>query len=266
MRENIKDITEQLMSGINALKDSVWYKNYLDTMSKFYHYSFYNSLLIAMQMPEATYVAGYRAWQTKFGRQVNKGAKAIKILAPIPHKYKKEVNGEEQEFTYTTYRAVNVFDVSQTSGDALPAICKELYGDIEGYDELLNRFVTAAEIPVIFEDINSGAYGFFDQIAKRIVIKKNLSNNQTLKTLLHEIAHSILHGADGIAKDAPRKIKEMQAESIAYIVSKQFGISTDDYSFGYILGWNGDEDTEQIKESMEVIVGGAKEIMRRLES
>lgn len=257
-KDEIKKITEDLEQNILKIFESGDYEKYLACMTKFHKYSINNSLLIWAQMPTATAVAGYKAWQTKFNRQVRKGSKAIKILAPCPHKRKIEENGEEKEITWTTYRAVNVFDISQTDGEDLPtAPCKivdELEGTIKNYDGLFSKLEKVSPVPIGFEDIKGGAHGYFNPSSKRIAIKTGMSELQTIKTTIHEIAHAILHNKeDGEEKEADRHTKEVQAESVAYTVCKYMGLETSDYSFGYITGWSKGKEAKELIQSMEAI-------------
>ena len=259
MAKDIKEITEKLEQGVKDLFESNDYKEYLSFMSKFYNYSANNCLLIWIQKPDATLVAGYQAWQKKFKRQVRKGEKGITILAPIPHKYTiKEIypdgTVEEKEIRFTTFKAIKVFDLSQTDGEAIPSICKSLNGSVENYDAVLENLKNLAPVPVGFEDIAGGAQGYYSHVEKRIAIQEGMSEQQTIKTLIHEIAHSILHEKEnGIEKDADRNTKEVQAESVAYVVCSCMGLDTSDYSFGYVAGWSKDREAKELLESTEAI-------------
>lgn len=269
--EKTDDLLKRLDEGLTELFDSENYRNYLNIMSKFHNYSFNNTLLIAMQNPEASYVAGYSDWKNKFHRQVLKGEKAIKIIAPAP--YKKEIVKEVQdkltgetvyektEQVIPAYKAVSVFDISQTEGEELPSIgVNELTGDVDGYDNLIDTIKSISPVPVQYEDISSGAKGFYVSGAKKIVIRNGLEQIQEIKTLIHEIAHALLHDkegslVDGVTQDTGwnRKTKEVQAESVAYTVCQHLGIDTSDYSFGYIAGWSSGRDKKELKTSMETI-------------
>lgn len=264
--KDIKEITEQLERGVKEVFTSGRYAEYLDTMSKFYHYSANNCMLIMMQKPEATMVASYNSWQKDFKRQVQKGEKAIKILAPILHKKTKEViladgTTESEERRWLSFKAVPVFDISQTEGEPLPSLTEKLNGDVEQYDELLAKIIACASVPVGFENIQGSALGYFSGVENRIVVRSGMSQEQTIKTLVHEVAHSMLHCDGGEETDADRETKEVQAESVAYTVCKYLGINTDNYSFGYIAGWSGDKDVKQLAESIEVIRKTAKTII-----
>ena len=268
--KDIKEITEKLEQGVKDVFEGAEYKAYLDFMSKFYDYSVNNTILIFMQKPEASLVAGYKAWQTKFKRQVRKGEKGITILAPCPHKFKKEVEDEdgnkvEKEIQYTTFRAISVFDISQTDGEEIPSIVTELSGEVEDFNELLEKLQTLSPVPVSFEDIQSGAKGYYSHAELRIAVKEGMSEQQTIKTLIHEIAHAMLHNREsGEEKDADRNTKEVQAESVAYTVCHSLGLDTSDYSFGYVAGWSKGKEVKELKASMEVIRKTAKAIIEDL--
>ena len=266
------DIIKKLEDGVKAVFESDNYRNYLQTMGKFYNYSFGNCILIAMQRPDATQVAGFKAWKDKFHRTVKKGEKGIQIIAPCPHKKKKEVScsdggTEEQEITFTTYRTAYVFDIAQTEGEDLPEIVRKLSMDVDGYDELLIRLMLVSPVPVSFEEIRGSANGFYSWAYKRIVVKEGMSQSQTVKTLVHEIAHSILHDKEnGEQKDADRRTMEVQAESVSYAVNSYLGIDTADYSFGYVAGWSSGKDYKELKNSLEVIHNTAVRIIKELEA
>ena len=267
--DKIKEITEQLEQGVKDVFTSENYINYLQTMSKFHTYSLNNQLLIWMQKPEATHVAGYKTWQKSFKRQVRKGEKGIKILAPIPCKFKKEVQTEdgieEKEIQYNRFRAVPVFDISQTDGEDLPTIVKVLDGDVDGYEDLLQKLQDASPVPVEFKEIDGSGNGYFHTADKVIAIQDGMSQIQTIKTAIHEIAHSILHDKDeGLEKDADRSLKECQAESVAYIVSNYLGLDTSDYSFGYVAGWCRKSNTDELKANLEVIRNAANQIIEKI--
>lgn len=267
MKEDIKKITEQLEQGVKEVFESDKYKEYLSFMGKFHDYSVNNIVLIMMQKPNASLVAGYKTWQTKFNRQVRKGEKAIKILAPCPHKIEKEdEDGNKQEIRWTTFRAVSVFDISQTDGDKAPeSIVNVLTGEVKGYDELLKSLIKASPVKVDFENITNGSNGYFSSAEKRIAIKQGMSEQQTIKTLVHEISHALLHDKEhGAEKDADRNTKEVQAESVAYTVCNMLGLDTSDYSFGYIAGWSKDKDAKELSASMEVVRNTAKAIVDSL--
>ena len=271
MAKDIKEITEQLEAGVKEVFESDRYKDYLDFMNKFHDYSVNNIILIMMQKPEASLVAGYKAWQTKFKRQVRKGEKGITIIAPCPHKFKKEIEDEngnvtEKEITYNSYRATTVFDISQTDGEDVPEHYVDmLTGDVENYAELLEKLKSVSPVPVEFEEIKTGANGYFHLEDKRIAINDGMSEQQTVKTLVHEISHAILHDKEnGEEKDADKHTREVQAESVAYTVCNMLGLDTSDYSFGYVASWSKGKDAKELTASMEIIRKTAKGIIESL--
>lgn len=272
MKDNkIEEITKKLEEGVKGIYEGDGYKAFLDVMSKFHTYSVNNCILIAMQKPEATQVAGFKSWQKNFKRSVKKGEKAIKILAPIPHKFTKEIENEDgekvqKEIQYMTFRAISVFDISQTEGDELPSICKMLEGSVEGFQSLINKLESLSPVPVAYEPISGGANGYYSHATNSIVVDAGLSEQQTVKTLIHEIAHSILHNKDnGKEKDADKNTKEVQAESVAYTVCNWLGMDTSEYSFGYVAGWSAGREIKELTASMEVIRKAASEIIEGLE-
>lgn len=288
-KDKIKEITDKLEAGIKDLFSSEKYIEYLQTMSKFHNYSFNNTLLIMFQKPDASAIAGYNAWRDKFNRQVKKGEKGIKIIAPAPYKKMIEVEKTDKsgkpifdgdgnpvmttkEIQVPTFKVTSVFDVSQTEGEPLPTIATQLEGNIEAYEKFFRTLKEISPVPITLEPIDSSANGFFSPVENRIVIKDSLPEMQTIKTTIHEIAHSMLHalpekGEDGVvADDRPdSRTKEVQAESIAYTVCQRFGIDTSDYSFGYIAGWSSGQDTKELKASLEVIRETASEIIGKIE-
>ena len=286
-KQKVQEITEKLEQGIKELFESEKYKTYLNTMSKFHNYSFNNTMLIAMQKPDATLVAGFKAWQKNFERHVNKGEKAIRILAPAPYKIKEERDKidpvtqellldkdgnpqkEEVEITIPAFRAVSVFDVAQTDGKPIPELAaKELLSDVEGYQDMIRAVEAISPVPIELEEIAGDSKGYYDREAKRIAVQENMSESQTLKTMIHEVAHSKLHSKEveqdeQMKKD--RNTKEVEAESIAYTVCQHFGVDTSDYSFGYIAGWSSGRDTKELRASMDTIRRTASELITGIE-
>lgn len=271
--EQIKEITEKLEAGVDELFSSEKFREYLETMSKFYTYSVNNCILIAMQRPEATRVAGYRAWQQKFGRQVKKGEKAIKIIAPIPRSFKKETKKEdgsveEMDIKFMSYRVTSVFDVSQTEGKELPRITVEMLSDPREEhrcERIFNRISELAPVPVAFEEIDGECKGYFSPSGMRIAIKKGMTNVQSLKTLVHEVAHSLMHGKGCEWEESDAETKEVQAESVAYVVCSRLGIDTGEYSFGYIAGWSKNHEKKTLLTSLEAIRKTAGKIIDAIE-
>ena len=285
--ERMKEITDRLETGIQELFESERYKAYLTTMSKFHSYSFNNTLLIAMQGGQL--VAGYNKWRDDFHRNVKKGEKAIKILAPAPFKAKKEVQKldaqgrpvmgkdgkpvtEVQEIQVPAFKIVSVFDVSQTEGEPLPSIgVEELTGSVERYGEFFKALEQTSPVPIGFEDIPSGSHSYYHLTEKRIAIQEGMSELQTLKTAIHEIAHSKLHAIDPEAPaieqaDRPdSRTREVQAESVAYAVCQHYGLDTSDYSFGYVAGWSSGKDLKELKASLETIRATAHELITTID-
>lgn len=286
-KQRVQELTNKLEQGLQDLFNSDSYRNYLSTMSKFHNYSFNNTLLIAMQKPDATLVAGYKAWQKNFERHVNKGEKAIRILAPAPYKIKEERDKidpvtqellldkdgnpqkEEVEITIPAFRAVSVFDLSQTDGKPIPELtAKELLSDVEGYQDMIRAVEAISPVPIELEEIAGDSKGYYDREAKRIAVQENMSESQTLKTMIHEVAHSKLHSKEVEQDEQMRKdrnTKEVEAESVAYTVCQHFGVDTSDYSFGYIAGWSSGRDTKELRASMDTIRRTASELITGIE-
>ena len=288
--EKLKEITDRLEQGITELFDSERYKEYLRVMSKFHNYSFNNTLLIAMQKPDASLIAGFSAWKNNFGRNVMKGQKGIKILAPSPFKIKKEMEKidpqtqkaiigkdgkpvtEEKEITIPAFKVVSVFDVSQTEGREIPDIAVNmLTGDVEHYKDVFAALEKTSPVPVGFEKIEGGAHGYYHLEDKRIALDEGMSELQTLKTLIHEIAHAKLHDIDlnapleDLENRPDRRTREVQAESIAYTVCQHYGLDTSDYSFGYVAGWSAGRELAELKSSLETIRSTAAEIINSID-
>ena len=287
--EKLKEITDRLEQGITELFDSERYKEYLRVMSKFHNYSFNNTLLIAMQKPDASLVAGFSAWKNNFGRNVMKGQKGIKIIAPSPFKIRQEVEKidphtqkpiigkdgkpvtEEKEIKIPAYKVVSVFDVSQTEGKELPDIAvDELTGDVDRYKDFFAALEKTSPVPIAFENIEGGSHGYYHLEDKRIAINEGMSELQTLKTAIHEIAHAKLHDIDlNAPKDeqprVDRRTREVEAESVAYTVCQHYGLDTSDYSFGYVAGWSSGRELSELKSSLETIRSAAAEIINSID-
>ena len=287
--EKLKEITDRLEQGIAELFDSERYKEYLKVMSKFHNYSFRNTVLIAMQKPDASLVAGFSAWKNNFERNVMKGQKGIKIIAPSPYKIKQEMQKidphtqkpiigkdgkpvtEEKEVTIPAYKVVSVFDVSQTEGKELPDIAvDELTGDVDRYKDFFAALEKTSPVPIAFENIEGGSHGYYHLEDKRIAINEGMSELQTLKTAIHEIAHAKLHDVDLNAPPeqqnrVDRHTCEVEAESVAYTVCQHFGLDTSDYSFGYVAGWSSGKEMTELKASLETIQTTAKELITEIE-
>lgn len=287
--EKLKEITDRLEQGITELFDSERYKEYLRVMSKFHNYSFNNTLLIAMQKPDASLVAGFSAWKNNFERNVMKGQKGIKIIAPSPFKVKQEMQKidphtqkpvigkdgkpvtEEKEITIPAYKVVTVFDVSQTEGKELPDIAvDELTGDVDRYKDFFAAIEKTSPVPIAFEQIEGTSHGYYHLADKRIAIQEGMSELQTLKTAIHEIAHAKLHDIDlNAPKDeqprVDRNTREVEAESVAYTVCQHYGLDTSDYSFGYVAGWSSGRELAELKSSLETIRSAAAEIINSID-
>ena len=288
--EKLKEITDRLEQGIAELFDSERYREYLKVMSKFHNYSFNNTLLIAMQKPDASLVAGFSAWKNNFGRNVMKGQKGIKIIAPSPYKVKQEMKKidphtqqpiigkdgkpvtEEKEITIPAYKVVSVFDVSQTEGKELPDIAvDELTGDVERYRDFFAALEKTSPVPIGFEQIPGSSHGYYHLEDKRIAIQEGMSELQTLKTAIHEIAHAKLHDIDLNAPEneqqprVDRRTREVEAESVAYTVCQHYGLDTSDYSFGYVAGWSSGRELSELKSSLETIRSAAAEIINSID-
>ena len=288
--EKLKEITDRLEQGIAELFDSERYREYLKVMSKFHNYSFRNTVLIAMQKPDASLVAGFSAWKNNFERNVMKGQKGIKIIAPSPYKIKQEMQKidphtqkpiigkdgkpvtEEKEITIPAYKVVSVFDVSQTEGKELPDIAvDELTGDVDRYKDFFAALEKTSPVPIAFENIEGGSHGYYHLEDKRIAINEGMSELQTLKTAIHEIAHAKLHDIDlNAPKDeqqprVDRRTREVEAESVAYTVCQHYGLDTSDYSFGYVAGWSSGRELSELKSSLETIRSAAAEIINSID-
>lgn len=285
--DRMKEITDRLETGIQELFESERYKAYLTSMAKFHSYSFNNTLLIAMQGGQL--VAGYNKWRDDFHRNVKRGEKGIKILAPAPYKAKKEVpkldeqgkpvmdkDGkpltEVQETQVPAFKIVSVFDVSQTEGEPLPSIgVDELAGNVEQYEDFFKALEQTSPVPMAFEDIPGGSHGYYHLTEKRIAIQENMSELQTLKTAIHEIAHAKLHAIDPeapVTEQADRpdsRTREVQAESVAYAVCQHYGLDTSDYSFGYVAGWSSGKDLKELRASLETIRATAHELITAID-
>lgn len=291
--QQMKEITERLEQGVKELFTSEMYTEYLKTMSQFHNYSFNNTLLIAMQKPDATLVAGYQAWQKKFKRQVKKGEKGIQIIAPAPIREKEEIEKfdpetnepilrpdgqpetEEVVHIIPRFRIATVFDVSQTYGEPLPELeTPELMGNVENYEVFMQALREISPVPIRFDEIESGAKGYYSTVNKETVIQRGMSEMQTMKTGIHETTHAKLHDREIMEELGEKKnqmTREVEAESVAYTVCQYFGLDTSDYSFPYIAGWSSSVDMKELRASMDTIrktagemIDGMTEVMQQL--
>lgn len=288
--KELKEITDKLEKGIKELFEGERYKEYLRVMSKFYRYSYNNSILIAMQCPGASLVAGYSAWIHKFGRHVKAGEKGIRIIGYTPYRVRKEVPvadpithkpmtdakgktvTESRMVEVPYYKPVYVYDVTQTEGRELPTIAAELQQNgIAGYEKLYNAITQISPVPISFQPLDAELHGYYDLKEKRIVIREGMSELQTLKTVIHEIAHAMLHDIDlnapkeEIEKRPDRYTREVEAESIAYAVCQYYHLDTSEYSFGYIAGWSKSKNLDELKQSLDTIHDTAANLIGEIE-
>lgn len=293
-QEKIKQITDKLEQGVHQIFESDNYRAYLSTMAKFHSYSLNNTILIAMQKPGATLVAGYTAWQKDHDRHVKKGEKGIQIIAPSPYKVKQERDaldpktGKPQmdaqgnplkeiiEVERPAFKVATVFDISQTEGKELPSIgVNELSGGVEGYDALFDALKATCPVPIAFEDIPSGAKGYYHTEDHRIALQEGMSQMQTVKTLIHEMSHERMHSHEKekpVEERLSRHSMEVEAESVAFVVGTalsaehpELKLDFSDYSFGYIAGWSSGKETAELKASLGRIQATASEMISEIE-
>jgi len=293
-QEKIRQITDKLEQGVHQIFESDNYRAYLSTMAKFHSYSLNNTILIAMQKPGATLVAGYTAWQKDHDRHVKKGEKGIQIIAPSPYKVKQERDaldpktGKPQmdaqgnplkeiiEVERPAFKVATVFDISQTEGKELPSIgVNELSGGVEGYDALFDALKATCPVPIAFEDIPSGAKGYYHTEDHRIALQKGMSQMQTVKTLIHEMSHERMHSHEKekpVEERLSRRSMEVEAESVAFVVGTalsaehpELKLDFSDYSFGYIAGWSSGKETAELKASLGRIQATASEMISEIE-
>jgi len=293
-QEKIKQITDKLEQGVHQIFESDNYRAYLSTMAKFHSYSLNNTILIAMQKPGATLVAGYTAWQKDHDRHVKKGEKGIQIIAPSPYKVKQERDaldpktGKPQmdaqgnplkeiiEVERPAFKVATVFDISQTEGKELPSIgVNELSGGVEGYDALFDALKATCPVPIAFEDIPSGAKGYYHTEEHRIALQEGMSQMQTVKTLIHEMSHERMHSHEKekpVEERLSRRSMEVEAESVAFVVGTalsaehpELKLDFSDYSFGYIAGWSSGKETAELKASLGRIQATASEMISEIE-
>lgn len=282
-QEVLKDLTEQLEKSIQDFMESEKYKTFLSSIAKFHNYSLNNQILIAVQKPDSTLCAGYTTWQ-KQNRYVKKGEKGIRIICPAPYKkeYLKDVIDKttgkpellpdgrtKQEIVQKVipfFKVGYVYDISQTEGQPLPEIADILEGDLdEGLKSLKEAMLQASPVPVCFQPIDGETNGFYSPAAGEIVVDSTLSEKQSLKTLIHETAHALLHNPEASSSQSTRETKEVEAESVAYVVCQYFGLDTSDYSFGYIAGWSSGKEVPELRASLENIRNTSNEIISNVE-
>ena len=278
--ERLKALTDQLEQGVSDIFQSGQYAAYLTAMSKFHHYSFGNAMLIFMQCPNASHVAGYHDWKRKFGRQVKRGERGITILAPCPYRRREEVEETAPDGSTATtiqlvqrvgFRTVTVFDVSQTEGKPLPELVHKLTGGVVDYERITEAISHLSPYPISIEAFPGAAFGCCNFAERRILVQPDMSQVQTIKTMIHEVSHAKLHAPieDGDGETPPQRkrrfVREMEAESVAYVVCQHFGIDTADYSFGYVAGWSSGKEMTELKASLETIQTTAKELITEIE-
>jgi len=286
-RQNqIRELLEKVKIGTQEIYNSDKYRNFLSTMSKFHKYSFRNNMLIMMQKPEATYVAGYSSWNKNFKRQVQKGEKGIQIIGFSTNnieveEFKKDHNGKivydkngdpekiKNIYKEPLFMPVYVYDITQTKGEPLPKLAHELIGNIEKYNDIILALRKVSPHKIEFESIEGETKGYCDNVNKKIVIKEGMSQAQTIKTIIHEITHADLHTPElkltmeneGI----DMQTKEVEAESTAFVVCEHLGIDTSDYSFGYIASWSGSKDLPELQSSLERIQKQSDDLIERVD-
>ena len=286
--DQLKEITERLEQGVKDIFTSEMYTKYLLTMSKFHNYSFNNTLLIAMQRPDATLVAGYNAWKNKFNRYVKKGEKGIQIIAPAPVKEREErekidkdtgltvlnESGEPEievvERVIPRFRVTTVFDYAQTDGEPLPTLeVNELTARVKDYTLLKEAIEQVSPVPIRFGEIEGNAKGYYSHVDKEICVRADMGESQTIKTMIHEVAHAMLHDIDQMKQRGEEKdqlTKETEAESIAFTVCSALGIDTSDYSFPYVASWASGKELKELKDSMDTIRLTAADFLEKLET
>lgn len=286
--DQLKEITERLEQGVKDIFTSEMYTKYLLTMSKFHNYSFNNTLLIAMQRPDATLVAGYNAWKNKFNRYVKKGEKGIQIIAPVPVKEREErekidkdtgltvlnESGEPEievvERVIPRFRVTTVFDYAQTDGEPLPTLeVNELTARVKDYTLLKEAIEQVSPVPIRFGEIEGNAKGYYSHVDKEICVRADMGESQTIKTMIHEVAHAMLHDSDQMKQRGEEKdqlTKETEAESIAFTVCSALGIDTSDYSFPYVASWASGKELKELKDSMDTIRLTAADFLEKLET
>ena len=283
--ERLKELTEKLEQGVSEIFTSGRYAEYLSAMSKFHTYSFGNVMLILMQNPAASRVAGFHTWKKVFGRNVKAHENGLKIFAPSPYRRfveqdKLDKDGkpvldatgkplrERTLVQYMRFRIVTVFDISQTEGKELPSIgVSELSGNVDQFGELANAITSVSPVPILYEAPHGAAKGCFNHVTEEILIRPGMSQKQTVKTMLHEISHATLHRHkknEPLTKD--QHTREVEAESVAYVVCQHFGIDTSDYSFGYVAGWSKGKELDELKASLDTIRSCAAGLIDAIEA
>ncbi|MBR4456388.1 MAG: ImmA/IrrE family metallo-endopeptidase [Solobacterium sp.] len=266
---NFTELFRQIETGIREVYDSSRYQNYLSVMSRFTQYSLSNTILIFNQRPDATLVAGYQAWRTKFNRHVKKGEKGIRILAPIRSPKEKDSDGTdpaEEAADSMRFRVISVFDISQTEGEPLPVYMNDTFsGSVAEYSDFLSQLIQVSPVPVHFHSLTGNVHGFYRPSDETISIREGMSQLQTIKTLAHEIAHALLHNRQCGGDLLSRRQKEIEAESIAYILCSHYGLDTSDYSFAYIAGYSSSRELPELQASMSRIHFASRLLIRQMD-
>lgn len=304
IREEVKALTERLETGIQDLYSSDRYAAYLDTLARFHNYSTRNTMLIHLQMPEATQVAGFNKWKNEFERHVMKGQKGIRIFAPSPYVIKQEMekldpetqaplldkNGkpvvEEVDVTIPAFKPVSVFDVSQTDGKPLPTLSEDLTGDVQQYEAFLDALRDVSVMPIGFEPLSPDTDGECRFDSRSIAIREGMSEVQTVSAILHEMTHAEIHdynlqleqqeqavmagparqdAQETALKPRPRRAEEVEAESVSYVVCQHYGIETGDNSFGYVAAWSKGKELDELKASLDIIRKTAASMIERID-
>ena len=290
-KDRMREIVDSIENGIKELFESDKYRQYLSTMSRFHRYSVNNTMLIYMQRPDATHVAGFNKWRDQFGRNVLKGEKGIRIIAPTPYKKKVEeiktdpetnapvldADGkaiiEEKEIRIPMFKVVSVFDVSQTSGKPLPQLAADLSGNVQQYEVFMEALRRASPVPMEIKPVARDTDGFFSIKAQSITIRAGMSEVQTVCAAVHEIAHAKLHDYEHMTEladdgetilvpgEKSRNTEEVEAESISYAVCQYYGIETGENSFGYIATWSKGKELKELRASLETINKTASELI-----
>ena len=290
-KDRMREIVDSIENGIKELFESDKYQQYLSTMSRFHRYSVNNTMLIYMQRPDATHVAGFNKWRDQFGRNVLKGEKGIRIIAPTPYKKKVEeiktdpetnapvldADGkaiiEEKEIRIPMFKVVSVFDVSQTAGKPLPQLAADLSGNVQQYEVFMEALRRASPVPMEIKPVARDTDGFFSIKAQSITIRAGMSEVQTVCAAVHEIAHAKLHDYEHMTEladdgetilvpgEKSRNTEEVEAESISYAVCQYYGIETGENSFGYIATWSKGKELKELRASLETINKTASELI-----
>ena len=290
-KDRMREIVDSIENGIKELFESDKYRQYLSTMSRFHRYSVNNTMLIYMQRPDATHVAGFNKWRNQFGRNVLKGEKGIRIIAPTPYKKKVEeiktdpetnapvldADGkaiiEEKEIRIPMFKVVSVFDVSQTAGKPLPQLAADLSGNVQQYEVFMEALRRASPVPMEIKSVARDTDGFFSAKAQSITIRAGMSEVQTVCAAVHEIAHAKLHDYEHMTEladdgetilvpgEKSRNTEEVEAESISYAVCQYYGIETGENSFGYIATWSKGKELKELRASLETINKTASELI-----